>query len=499
MLQNLRKHAQGWVAILLATLLCLAFALWGIQYYLSNSHGGDAVATVDGYAIHETQANYAYKRIYQSVVGNQPGVVLPKAQQNELKLASLSELILQRILYVAAQKAGLAFSNVQLGQQVAQIPIFEKNGQFSSQAFEQFIANFFPSQSDFFEDLRQKSMINQLRSGIVDSAFALNPEIDQALRLLNQQRDITYVIIPAAPFVKKDTVTPSAIEAYYKAHAQDFQTAEQVSIQYIELSPQTIQQKMAKTAGKSPSGAVVPQEQYLSDAADQLVNLTYTHPDTLKPASDAVGLPIQTSEFFTREGTKVGIAANPKLVTAAFSDSVLKQGNNSDLIQLDNQTAVVLRIANHHLPQVRPLSEVRSEIVQTLALQAAGYSAQQLGEQILSRLRQGQSLTQLAAAHQLPVIQKVGVQRKNQDVPTDILSSAFNISAQSKNAVGNTLPNGDFVVVSVSNIKPGNPALSDPKQREEAAHMIANQSGVLDYYLYVIQQVTKAHMKKEPR
>jgi peptidyl-prolyl cis-trans isomerase D len=68
------------------------------------------------------------------------------------------------------------------------------------------------------------------------------------------------------------------------------------------------------------------------DWAERLANLAYENPDSLQPAADALGLSVETSDWVTRSGGE-GILANPKVIAAAFSDDVLKEGLNSELIE----------------------------------------------------------------------------------------------------------------------------------------------------------------------
>ena len=59
---------------------------------------------------------------------------------------------------------------------------------------------------------------------------------------------------------------------------------------------------------------------------------------------DNLNLKIQTTPLFTRNGTKEEITANPNIIAAAFSNDVLKDGNNSDVIELKNGNLVIPRI-----------------------------------------------------------------------------------------------------------------------------------------------------------
>ncbi|HVV68358.1 MAG TPA: SurA N-terminal domain-containing protein [Gammaproteobacteria bacterium] len=634
MLQNLREHTQGWIATVIALILCVAFALWGIQYYLSGNNTHNAIAKVNGEEITQQQFNSAYKLLRQQLhLGEESSTSLDQAEQTQLKSTALQGLISQVVLANAATRNGFRISNNQMSAIIAAVPFFQMNGQFVPTLFQRFVDEFYSSEQAFVNDLKQKALVLQVKSGITATAFALPSEINNALILANQKRDIAWLILPQTFFLKNVKVSDADVQAYYASHKQNFMTNEQLSIQYIELSgdqvskkipvtEQEIQQyyqdnkatftsptqwqiahitvklpenadpkalsaaqtkinsiaqqiqsgqdfaKMAlqfsddkataisggvvgwvSSAQQTPQMAKVVQtlspgqvsapfktadgfelikllavkkgealpleaartqventlrrqkaEQLLADQSDQLANLTYTNPDTLKVAADALGLPIQTSELFTRKGSDSGLTANPKIVNAAFSDNVLKQHNNSDVITVDSQTLVVLRVAQHKPPMVRPLAEVQASIRNDLTAEFARKAAMQAGEKIIQDLQQGIPKDQIALPQGLTFTQKTAITRKTTDMPAEILQLAFSLPAMKHDKPsigGQSLSNGDFAVVMINKILPGVSSQADPKERQLLQQDIENHLGALDYYLYTTQQMHAAKIKYE--
>ena len=98
-----------------------------------------------------------------------------------------------------------------------------------------------------------------------------------------------------------------------------------------------------------------------SDKAGRLTELTYQDPSTLETAAKELGLAVQKTELFPRTGGQ-GIAANPGVAKAAFSDGVLVQNNNSDPIELGPNHIAIVRIAEHKPATPKPLDEVRDTL-----------------------------------------------------------------------------------------------------------------------------------------
>lgn len=136
-------------------------------------------------------------------------------------------------------------------------------------------------------------------------------------------------------------------------------------------------------------------EEKFFDQVEKFRNLVYEQPDSLAPAAQALGLEIQKSEWFTRTGGP-GIAANPKIVEAAFEPDVLNQVRNSDAFEISADAMAAVRVIDRRPPGRTPLANVRAQVERSLKQEQALKQANQLGEEWLRELRAGNSLQTLA-------------------------------------------------------------------------------------------------------
>ena len=127
------------------------------------------------------------------------------------------------------------------------------------------------------------------------------------------------------------------------------------------------------------------------DDVEKMTNLSYDTPDSLGPAADALGLKIKTSTFITRRGGS-GLFANPKILSAAFSDEVLKVRRNSELIELSDTHLLVLRIKEHQVASVKPLDKVIVGIQNTLVQRQASKKTQEVSADVLARLQNNETI-----------------------------------------------------------------------------------------------------------
>lgn len=127
-----------------------------------------------------------------------------------------------------------------------------------------------------------------------------------------------------------------------------------------------------------------------AEAAEAFSNMVYEQPDSLKPAAERFGLPLQTSGWLARTPTaEAGVLGNAKLLGALFAADALEHRRNTDAIEVAPKVLVAARVIEHQPETQRKLDEVRAEIEQRLRTQEAARLAQQAGNAKLAELRKG--------------------------------------------------------------------------------------------------------------
>ena len=114
--------------------------------------------------------------------------------------------------------------------------------------------------------------------------------------------------------------------------------------------------------------------------------MAYESLDALEPAAEATGLPLEQTDWFSRQGG-AGIAANDDVIETAFSPIVLEDGENSRLIEIEPGRVVVVRVSDRQPEELRPLDDVREEIRSELVNEAAAAKARQQAESLLTSLK----------------------------------------------------------------------------------------------------------------
>ncbi|MEM9255965.1 MAG: SurA N-terminal domain-containing protein [Pseudomonadota bacterium] len=205
--------------------------------------------------------------------------------------------------------------------------------------------------------------------------------------------------------------------------------------------------------------------------------------DGLAAPARELGLEVQSIEGVTRSQSD-GVFANPVLLDTAFSEEVLGNGHNSDVVELAGEQFVVLRVTTHHQPETLPVDDVREEIVTSLQNEATRQAVQAEAEALLADLRAGKSLTELGEAAGYPVETELGVDRRNTTMSPLILRRTFELPAP---PAGQGLadfiltPQGDAVVMELLAVVPGNVVDLEPVELDMLQRQLSNEySGLVD-------------------
>lgn len=136
-------------------------------------------------------------------------------------------------------------------------------------------------------------------------------------------------------------------------------------------------------------------EQRYFDLREELADETFSNPDSLIPIADRLGLEVRSVEDVTPDSGS-GVASSADVRRAAFSPEVRDERLNSDPIELDEESVVVIRVNEYEPATPRPQESVAEDIRDTLLDRKAADQAVELGEELLSGLQEGTGAEALA-------------------------------------------------------------------------------------------------------
>ncbi|MGH8090542.1 MAG: SurA N-terminal domain-containing protein [Rudaea sp.] len=220
-------------------------------------------------------------------------------------------------------------------------------------------------------------------------------------------------------------------------------------------------------------------EHQYSDVSGKLTDAIYQDPTSLAPAAKTLGLTVQKTALFSRNGG-TGIAANPAVVKAAFSNNVLAEGNSSDPIELGTDHIVVVRVDQHVKPEPKPLDAVREQIRAKLSAQQVAKAAKERADTLLARLQKGEALDKVAAQIKLAPVEEKGIGRNAANLEKPLIDAVFALPlpVSGKSEPGMVALHDDvYALFQLDAVKDGDPTKLDPRTREAALNQLRQGLG----------------------
>jgi peptidyl-prolyl cis-trans isomerase D len=567
-LQSIRERLTGILAFFILGILVIPFAFVGVNSYFTSG-AANIVARVNDVEISANEFNQSYsnyRRRMQSILG----AAFDPIEFDTLvaRRQHLDALIDEQIVSQAADQAGLEIDEERLAAEIRSIAAFQVDGLFNADVYQSRLLAQGMTPKQFELEMRTQDILRQLPQSVYASSFSTRAELRQFVSLVEQTRQFRAVLFPAQTGELEFEPSEDEVQAYYEGQIDQFQSEEQVIIEYLELSAVDIdtgtepdedflrdrfeqqqgrfispEQRLAshilievspdadeatretarQTAadllarvqagedfaavareasqdlGSAPQGGdlgwiepgFMPDtfedalyaltvdsplsepvqsgfgyhviqlreirvstgmsfeearpvliaehqeeeaEREFLDRADRLVDLIYEDPTTLESAALDMGLEIQRAGPFSRAGGD-GIAANPEVLRAAFSDLVLLQGSVSDPVDLGENHIALLRLAKHLPAATQPLEAVRDQVVAILREQHAQDAARASAEAMLAALDgEGATLESAAAAAGLEMTVVEAATRRDAEPDGRVVQEIFRLAAPEEGA-----------------------------------------------------------------
>ncbi|HYC47729.1 MAG TPA: SurA N-terminal domain-containing protein [Burkholderiales bacterium] len=237
---------RKWIMIGLFVLIIPPFALFGMDQYFRDGGSAQTVATVGDYQITEQEFSQALRERQEQLRAMSGGRIDPALLDSpEQRFATLEGLVRQRILVDHAVRSGLGVTAEQLRQFIAQAPIFQENGQFSMERYQQFLKERGTTAGMFENRLRQDIMLALLNQAYAGTSFVPRTVAERLLRLTQQQREVSRAQVSPDAFVAQVKLEDGAAKKYYDQQQDEFRIPEQVRIEYVTLSAETIASNVA--------------------------------------------------------------------------------------------------------------------------------------------------------------------------------------------------------------------------------------------------------------
>ena len=387
MLTKIREKAQGAFAWGILIIICVPFALWGIQNYLDTGEEAP-VASVGNKDFFQRDVNRAYEQYSQNLQGM-------TIDEQSLKAQALEKLIKDEVLLQYVHAKGLVTTDDTAREFIQSLPYFQVDGKFDEKRYKTMLNLQKMSSGEFVNRIKNALIMEQFQRSIIDSSLATKYDVESFFKIQNQQRDVDYVTVAA----QKSAEQPSEeeISAYYQQHQDLYQTPEQVSVEYIELALEDIATTVTVTDDKLKAFYEEQKDQYTTPERRKISHILFAINDktdektalekALKAKQElankdfaAVAAEVSDDKLTAKTGGDLGLF-NAGVMEKSFEDaaSALKLGEVSNPVKSAFGYHLI-KVTELVPGEVKPFDTVKDEVTKAYQKAQAENAFYQAGE-----------------------------------------------------------------------------------------------------------------------
>lgn len=219
-----------------------------------------------------------------------------------------------------------------------------------------------------------------------------------------------------------------------------------------------------------------------AEVRSQLSDLAYAANDLADPASE-LGLEVREKAGVTRDGGEAPFD-HPGLVRQLFSDDVLKDGYNTELIDVGDSVSVVARVKEYFEREQQPLDEVREEIRAALLEQKVREAQRERAEQLIAGLQDGKELADLNVGTG-DWQEFSGQSRNNAELGAGVMNDVFSLQrpVEGQPVYGMSAAGEDMVVIALDKVTEGEVAAGG-EDLQQLQNFLASLEGQREYTAY---------------
>ncbi len=242
MLQAMKTQAAKWVIRLLAVLLIISFAAWGIGDMFTGRGLPTDVAEVG-----ETKITaQAFNRSFRNQVERLRRLLGPELDSDQARQfgfveSTLNGLIARRLLELYAKENGILVGDDQVRQRIHAEPGFQgPAGTFDRLAFQDALYRRGMTEQAYVEELRGEIRLGHLTDVIQQASTPPDALAEFVYRYRNDRRIARYVIVPRPAPGTIGTPSDSELSEFHRIQAIRFTAPERRALTAIHLDPEVI-------------------------------------------------------------------------------------------------------------------------------------------------------------------------------------------------------------------------------------------------------------------
>ncbi len=418
MFEAVRKNKR--ISQVILAIIIVPFAFFGMDAYFSDAPGGSEVATVGGSKITVVEFDRALRE-QQDRLRELSGGQFDRAlfESEAFRRSVLNGLINQRLLLMHAADNRMVITSQQLQEMIASLPAFQEDGRFSLERYERTLRAQGMSPAMFEASLAQDLRAQLIAQAVGETVFTGAVPVRRFVEAQLEEREIRDLAIPAERFLGEVTVAEDALRAFYDANPALFERAPRLRAEYLVFDEAAVRARLTIPEEQIEQFYAANQDQFglpeerrarhiliqvAPDAGDDVVAEAQRRAEDLlaqlrENASRFEELAREASEDpgSAQLGGDLGFVGRGMMVepfeAAVFGQQV---GELSEPIRTDFGFHII-EVTAINPDTIRPLNEVREDIVTELGRQQIAREFGLLAEQFANTVYEQPDSLQPAA------------------------------------------------------------------------------------------------------
>ena len=266
---------------------------------------------------------------------------------------------------------------------------FQENGSFSKQSFDAYARSngFIPQ--DYLNRIKQDLVLEFWKQSLIKSSFLSEEQVQETLVLAEQERDISFIKIPATNFSKEVETSEKALLDFYNENIVEYFTEKKTRVNYLSLSLEDLKtsidindsdieeeyqryvDEFDTTERKSVSHIMLNID--FDRTRQDAINVLETTKSRLSAGEDfgALVLEISDDEGTKDSGGNLGVT-DGTLLPAEFEEALagMNEGEVFGPIEL-NSSVHLIKLTQREIPAPKSIEEMSAQIEESLITESA--------------------------------------------------------------------------------------------------------------------------------
>ncbi len=245
MFDFVRKHMKV-MQFLLFILIVPSFVFLGVQGYDRTQGQGETVAKVDGQPITQAEWDNAHRMEVDRLRQQMPQLDARLFDSPEARYATLERMVRDRVLRAAVRDGHLVVGDQRVARELENNQLIASlrgpDGKLDMDRYRAILSAQGLTPEIYENQIRGELATRQVLGGVQDSGYVAPAQAAVAINSFFDRREAQVVPFATADYKARVQPTEADLEAYYKAHPQQFQAPEQADIEYLVLDLPAVQQ-----------------------------------------------------------------------------------------------------------------------------------------------------------------------------------------------------------------------------------------------------------------